>query len=735
MLLGIVILFHWRLTLTHQYTWLENPDLANLVLPWIQFQAGEWHQHHLALWDPNSWMGQPLPGQGQPGTAYPLNWLLFLAPLKNGWLRESILNWYYVGIRCLAALTAYAFARDLGRSRIASILAGCVYALGGYVASTAAPQMVNGAVWTPLVFLFLFRAVRAPQGSQTASALLSGFFLGLGWLAGHHQMNLYVTLAAAGMWAWLVLREAPEGRINTATLKLGLASLAIAVLASGLQIVPMAEYGRLAVRFSGTPEPLRFDQTVPYTVLAQYSMHPSSLLGILLPNFTQGASAYLGVAGFTLGLLGVVLAWRTPEVRWLASLSLGGILFALGPNGLLHGLLYALAPMLDKARMPAAGTVVFSAAFAPLVAYGLDFAARPAESLAQPVAAVWTRRAGVILAAFGAGVIILLVALSAVKGDGISDDRLMMSALAALLAAALLSGARGGALSSKSFGVAALGLVLLELSNVTGYGLPNRSDKGTTPILATLSRDSDLADYIRSRGTAARIEYDDQLVPYNIGDWYGLETVNAYTAGVLSNIWDMDVFSRRGMNFFGIRFYLGKAAPQPGLHPVFTGAGGLTVFENPDAYPRVWSVHAAASLPSRADILRTMRDPDFDARKTALLTTPAPEGLGGCGSGFDDVQMPMHQPNYAQIRAGMQCRGLVILTDASYPGWRAYVDGRRVPLLETYGGVRGVVVEAGDHLIEMRYRPESVLLGGLMTACAAAMAFVTILRQIKLRRA
>ena len=412
-LLLIVILFHWRLTLTHQYTWLENPDLANLVLPWIQFQAGEWHQHHFALWDPNSWFGQPLFGQGQPGSAYPLNWLLFLAPLKNGWMRESVLNWYYVLIRGLAALAAYALARDLGRSRMASILAGCVYALGGYVAATAAPQMVNGAVWTPLVFLFL---IRAGRGVHTwSSALLSGFFLGVGWLAGHHQMNLYVTIAAAAMWLWFVLRE---GKVNTAILKLGAASLIVAVLASGFQTIPMAEYGRLAVRWSGTPEPLRFNETVPYTVLEQYSMHPSGLLGLILPNFIHGANAYVGVVAFALGLLGLISGWKEAAVRWLGSLSLGGLLFALGPNGLLHGVLYALAPMLDKARMPAAGTVVFSAAFAPLVAYGVDFAVQPIQSL-------WTKRAGVLLAGFAAGTALLVVIVSAAKNEGALDDRLI----------------------------------------------------------------------------------------------------------------------------------------------------------------------------------------------------------------------------------------------------------------------------------------------------------------------
>jgi hypothetical protein len=124
----LVVLFHWKLVLTNQYSWMEGTDHANLILPWFQFQAGEWHHGRFPMWDPNGWFGLPLFGQGEPGAAYPLNWLLFLAPLKHGWMREAALNWYFVLIHYLAALTSYALARDLGRSRLASILAGCVYA-------------------------------------------------------------------------------------------------------------------------------------------------------------------------------------------------------------------------------------------------------------------------------------------------------------------------------------------------------------------------------------------------------------------------------------------------------------------------------------------------------------------------------------------------------------------------------------------------------------------------------
>ena len=46
----VIILFHWKLWLTNQYTWLESPDLAAQVLPWYEFSAYEVHHGRLPLW-------------------------------------------------------------------------------------------------------------------------------------------------------------------------------------------------------------------------------------------------------------------------------------------------------------------------------------------------------------------------------------------------------------------------------------------------------------------------------------------------------------------------------------------------------------------------------------------------------------------------------------------------------------------------------------------------------------
>src|SRR5450759_3629321 len=110
-LLLICIGFYWKLVLTDQYTYLESPDIANQVLPWLQMQAAELHRGKIPLWDPYLWGGQSLIGQVITGTAYPLNWILFLLPLHDGWIQQVYLHWYFVLAHFMAAWFCYLLCR------------------------------------------------------------------------------------------------------------------------------------------------------------------------------------------------------------------------------------------------------------------------------------------------------------------------------------------------------------------------------------------------------------------------------------------------------------------------------------------------------------------------------------------------------------------------------------------------------------------------------------------------
>jgi hypothetical protein len=229
---------------------------------------------------------------------------------------------------------------------------------------------------------------------------------------------------------------------------------------------------------------------------------------------------------------------------------------------------------------------------------------------------------------------------------------------------------------------------------------------------------------LKAQGEFERFTYDEKEIPYNIGDWYGIEGFNAYAASVPADLWAQDVFSERVQDILGIRYYLGKTAARPDQSQVFEGRSGVKVYENPEPFPQVWSVHQSRKVLGVQQGRDLLADSGFNARGEVFLVGEVPPHLASCTG--DEVWMPRHEPNYVRIDARMQCRGMVILTDTWFPGWRATVDGKSAKIERAYGFVRGVLVDAGTHTIEMRYRPLSVYLGAALSLLAVVIVIVGV---------
>ena len=57
-----------------------------------------------------------------------------------------------------------------------------------------------------------------------------------------------------------------------------------------------------------------------------------------------------------------------------------------------------------------------------------------------------------------------------------------------------------------------------------------------------------------------------------------------------------------------------------------------------------------------------------------------------------------------------------MLSEVWYPGWRARVDGHAVPVLRADYTLRAVELsEPGEHIIELDYRPASLVIGAAVT--------------------
>ena len=702
LLLGIAAGFYWKITLTDQYTWFGGDgDIPGQVLPWFHFEARELQHSRVPLWDPHLWLGQPLLGQGQPGVAYPLNWLLFLTPLRKGLLTIAALNWYFVLIRFMAIAFAYALCRDLGRSRAASLFAGCVFGLAGYVGSTVWPQMVNGAIWAPLVLLFLLRAVRGRR--PVFSAALSGGFLGIAWLSGHHQIPVYTTLTVGTVWLFFVL-EKRRVHWNVAALA-GISFLAM-FLVSALQTLPAYEYGKLAVRWVGVQNPVTWNEKVPYSVDTKYSLPPNTLIGIFIPGVGENGDPFVGVAAMALALAGYALAWRDGAVRIFTTIALAGLLLSLGFHNVFHGILYSMVPLFEKARLPASAIFLFQLGLVVPIAAGVD------GLFDSELRSRWKLRIVGGTAAFGAviwGFLLQTGIANKLKFE--FDDRVALAGLLALLVASVLFAFLKGRVARRHAFAVLFILLLIELSNDSGYMFPQATNGHRFP--EKFEANADIAEYLRQQPGPFRVDIDENELPQNFGDWYGIDVLTGYTASVLSNVYSLESWKDRDKELLNVAYYISKKPSNPAQVPVFEGATGIKVYRNPEALPRAWIVHQTTQVAS-TDVNKFIQDPSFDLRHNVLIPAPAPS-LANCASDSDAVQVARHTSGSIALDATLACDGMLVISESYAPGWMATIDGRRAEIRQVDGALRGIVAPSGKHRIQMSYRPRSAIWGAILT--------------------
>ena len=520
---------------------------------------------------------------------------------------------------------------------------------------------------------------------------MSGALLGVAWLSGHHEVPIYSTVVVAGIWVVAIGRGA-EWRLAV------VAGVALGLIAAG-QVLPAQEYAPLAKRWAGLSDPVAWNVAIPYQVHQEFSWSPTAVLGIVTPRPEVHVTPFIGIVAFGLALLGVYHGWRRrPQVRIVVMVALAGVLLALATSNFLHGVLYSVLPVFGKARVPARALALFSFGIAPLAAFGFDALGRRSS--------VWLGRTIVGLAGIG-GVIYGALAL----GVGQVSNAAMLTAMMATLGAALLAGWRAGTVTRGWLGVAVVLMVTMEIGNVSGAAMASRVAEKRPGHLERLFHHGDIVNFLRGQVQPLRVEVADADVPYNFGDWHGIPTTAGYVASGTTNLVELERHRPRTQDLFGANYYVSRAPSRPELELVFAGESGVNVYRNPMGLPRVWAVHKVTQVASYAHLRMQLEAGEFVARREAVMLG-APPMLEACAGEEEARLVALSSPNRVRIEVKMRCRGLVVLSDTYFPGWTARVDGQSAEILEVYGALRGVVVEKGEHRIEMVYRPWSALAGG-----------------------
>lgn len=145
--------------------------------------------------------------------------------------------------------------------------------------------------------------------------------------------------------------------------------------------------------------------------------------------------------------------------------------------------------------------------------------------------------------------------------------------------------------------------------------------------------------------------------------------------------------------------------------------------------PRAYVVGRSRVL-SDEDALIAISSPGWDPRREAILVSGPEVAVDAADGELGTVEFIEDSPGLVRLHVALPVRRVLILADRFDSDWVASVDGVPVTIHRAQVIHRAVIVEAGTHEVEFRYRPRWLLAGGMISAAGC---FVTLFLLVRLR--
>ncbi|MCC6728886.1 MAG: hypothetical protein IT208_06055 [Chthonomonadales bacterium] len=688
-----------------------NPLLYDAVgqfYPWRHFAGQSVRAGLLPLWNPYQFCGTPFVANSQSAVLYPGNLLHYLLPTATA------MGWTALLHLLAAACFTYLFVRELGAGRAGAALSGVAYAFCAWqVAWLHLPTFLDSSCWLPLLLWAILRVAARPGPARSAVVALA---VGMALLGGHLQIAFYVLLAGSALAVCLVARAAAGGQHGRAGRALGwyIAALAAGIALSAPQVLPTLELSRRSHR-AGKPT------AAGYAAYTAYAVHPAALATLLLPgyfgqpgddqhpyfgisrggiafNFAEGA-LYVGLP--TLLLAACALRRRAPRAgvrALLAALAALALLMAFGTP--VDALLYFRLPGFGQSGSPGRALVLWAFALATLAGLGLDDLIRAPGGLRAPaLRAITAVVAALALAWAGAAYALPLPpALAGVPLAGLPRQLALLALSAGAVAALSRDAPRARAWAALLVAVTAVDLMAANAG--LNPSAPPSEVYPTTPAIEA----------------ARAIAGHDRVMPVNEGwSFAGPDAVLAPNGAMVFGLRDVQGYD----SLFAGRYkaFMDRMAGRDSSPPE---VGNMVFARNP---------HSPLAAESGVVLVLSRRPLDLPAARPAMLEGIAFHRLPGAvgrasvvPSGGARVQWLADAPTWVALRVAAPTAAELRLADLWYPGWQASVDDRPAPIGRD-GVFRRVVIPAGEHVVEFRYRPATFRVGlYLMTLAAGVLA-------------
>jgi len=366
-------IFFWPVTLAGRFFVTGDAIVYSYPLRTIAWEAIR--HGWLPLWTPALLSGYPLLSMAQLGLGYPLTWGYLFLP---GHIAEQI---YLLAPFLLSPMFVYVFARTLGRSRIAALLAGLSFGYGGMMAGGIAHNgmFTNAVMWLPLMLIAIERArahafLPCLVGASATYAMASLTGLGQGFVYAGVIALMYATFLSVapadnGNEAAPGWRRLADWR-SWKPLIVCIAGMALAAGVAAFQIFETMRAQQLSIR-----------RELSYEVFSGGSFTVAEAMRSFaapLYHFNYEVSAHVSSLGALAALVAAFAAIRAPRANLRVCFWLGLAILAftlmLGAHTPLYRLAYHI-PVINLFRIPWRHAFEWTFAVSILSAYGWDAAA------------------------------------------------------------------------------------------------------------------------------------------------------------------------------------------------------------------------------------------------------------------------------------------------------------------------------------------------------------------------
>lgn len=133
-------------------------------------------------------------------------------------------------------------------------------------------------------------------------------------------------------------------------------------------------------------------------------------------------------------------------------------------------------------------------------------------------------------------------------------------------------------------------------------------------------------------------------------------------------------------------------------------SGDVKVYQNLDVLPRAFVVRRAWPVDDWEQALVRMQEAGFDPASEVVLEGAVQPPCVPVGTGPpavpDDVRVVSYAPERVVMDVELAAPGYLVLTDANYPGWRAWVNGDEATVMTADLLFRAVCLAEGQHRVE-----------------------------------